>query len=203
MMQSALLGALANVVILVLLPLVPYVVWHRWRHKRPLAEIARRAGLVWVVDRYLGICGLLAVLQIVVVLVWSPDIEALTREGSAQASFVGLGLTGTSFAMALLYGMVKTGFAEEFLFRGLIAGSLSRRLSLPWANLLQATIFLLPHLLILAFAPELWWLVLFVLVIGLVLGWVRIRSGSILGPWLLHGSLNSFMALYVALRTVG
>ena len=47
--------------------------------------------------------------------------------------------------MALLYGVVKTGFAEELLFRGLIAGSLGRRLPLVWANLLQALIFLLPH----------------------------------------------------------
>ena len=39
---------------------------------------------------------------------------------------MGLGLTGTSIAMALLYGVVKTGFAEELLFRGLIAGSLGR-----------------------------------------------------------------------------
>jgi membrane protease YdiL (CAAX protease family) len=37
--------------------------------------------------------------------------------------------------MALLYGVVKTGFSEELLFRGLIAGSLSRRLPLLWATL--------------------------------------------------------------------
>ena len=58
--------------------------------------------------------------------------------------------------MALLYGVVKTGFTEVTLcFRGLIAGSLGRRLPLLWANLLQSVIFLLPHLLILRAAPEL------------------------------------------------
>ena len=51
--------------------------------------------------------------------------------------------------MALLYGVVKTGFPEELLFRGLIAGSLSRRFSLLWANVVQALIFLIPHLLVL------------------------------------------------------
>jgi hypothetical protein len=42
------------------------------------------------------------------------------------------------------------------LFRGLIAGSLARRLPFVWANLSQAAIFFLPHLAILFFAPELW-----------------------------------------------
>jgi membrane protease YdiL (CAAX protease family) len=50
--------------------------------------------------------------------------------------------------MAFLNGVVQTAFAEGLLFRGLIGGSLSRRLSLLWANLSQAFIFLLPHFLI-------------------------------------------------------
>jgi membrane protease YdiL (CAAX protease family) len=37
--------------------------------------------------------------------------------------------------MAILYEVVKTGLPEELLFRGLIAGSLSRRLPVLWANL--------------------------------------------------------------------
>ena len=198
MLLFALAGALVNLFVFVLVPFGLYVVWHKWRHKRPFAEIARRAGLTWVVDRYLGYCLALAALQIVILLVWSPSIEVLTREGSPQRSFVGLGLTGTSVAMALLYGMVKTGFAEELFFRGLIAGSLSRRLPLRWANVVQATIFLLPHLLVLVFAPELGWLLLLIFAVGLFLGWVRIRSGSILGPWLLHGVLNTVVCLVVA-----
>lgn len=58
--------------------------------------------------------------------------------------------------MALVYGVVKTGFTEELLFRGLIAGCLSRRFSLLWANVMQALIFLIPHLLVLRIMPEMW-----------------------------------------------
>ena len=103
--------------------------------------------------------------------------------------------------MALLYGVVKTGFPEELLFRGLIAGSLSRRLSLLWANFWQALIFLLPHLLLLFIMPEMWWHLPFVFAGALFAGWVRIRSGSIVGPWLLHATANVTTCLSVIVRT--
>jgi hypothetical protein len=32
-------------------------------------------------------------------------------------------------------------------------------------------------------------------------GWLRIKSGSIVGPWLIHGALNTAICLIVALRT--
>ena len=104
--------------------------------------------------------------------------------------------------MALLYGVVKTGFAEEFLFRGLIAGSLSRRLRPVWANLLQAIIFLLPHLAILWIAPEAWGILPIVFAGSLFVGWIRIQSGSIVGPWLIHASANVATGLSVAIRSV-
>lgn len=99
--------------------------------------------------------------------------------------------------------MVKTGFAEELLFRGLIAGSLGRRLPLVWANVLQALVFLLPHLLILVTRPELWGLLPIVFGTSLFLGWARFRSQSILGPWLAHAAANVATCLSVAVRTAG
>jgi membrane protease YdiL (CAAX protease family) len=103
--------------------------------------------------------------------------------------------------MALLYGVVKTGFPEELLFRGLIAGSLARRLRSGWANLLQALVFLAPHLLVLRVMPEMWWIILFVFGGALIAGWLRIRSGSIIGPWLIHAFANVAICLSVAART--
>ena len=103
--------------------------------------------------------------------------------------------------MALLYGVVKTGFSEELLFRGLIAGSLGRRLPLLWANLLQAVIFLVPHFLVLVARPELWVILPIVFLASLFLGWARIRSESILGPWLVHSAANVATCLMVAVRS--
>ena len=103
--------------------------------------------------------------------------------------------------MAILYGVLKTGFSEELLFRGLIAGSLARRLPGAWANLLQALIFLAPHLLVLWIMPEMWWIIPIVFTGAVVAGWLRIQSGSIIAPWLIHASANVTMCLSVAART--
>jgi membrane protease YdiL (CAAX protease family) len=103
--------------------------------------------------------------------------------------------------MALLYGVVQTGFAEELLFRGLVAGSLARRLPFMWANLGQGLLFLAPHLLVLRVMPELWPMLPVIFVGSLFFGWVRIKSGSVIGPWLVHASGNVAMCLSVAVRT--
>jgi membrane protease YdiL (CAAX protease family) len=96
---------------------------------------------------------------------------------------------------------VQTGFTEELLFRVLIAGSLFRHLPFWWANLVQALIFFLPHLLILFFAPEFWVLLPLVFVAALGFGWIRIKSGSVVPSWIIHAAGNVTSALNVAIRT--
>jgi len=83
----------------------------------------------------------------------------------------------------------------------LIAGSLSRRLPLVWANLIQALIFFLPHLALLWVAPAVWGMLPIVFLGALVFGWIRIKSGSILGSWLIHAAGNVTIALLVAAKT--
>jgi membrane protease YdiL (CAAX protease family) len=151
--------------------------------------------------RYLGYSAAVALAAVGALLVWPPAVEPFTREGSPQRAFVGLGLGWQAVTLALLYGVVKTGFAEEFLFRGLIAGSLARRMPTAWANVVQALIFLAPHLLVLRIMPEMWWVLPLVLAGALFTGWVRIKSGSILGPTLVHAAANVTICLSVAART--
>lgn len=198
---DAAVSALLQVTLLGGLPLLGYFAYHRWRHKRGFGEVARRAGLQVGARRYLAYSVGLALLGVGLLVLWPPPLEPLTRQGSAQRQFVGLGLGARAIALAFLNGAVQTAFAEELLFRGLIAGSLSRRVPLLWANLAQALLFLLPHLLILAFVPEAWPVLPLVFGGALLFGWLRIKSGSILGPWLMHASGNVTMALLVAART--
>ncbi|MBT8402006.1 MAG: CPBP family intramembrane metalloprotease [Rhodothermia bacterium] len=201
MIADVFASALVNVVLLAVIPFAIYLLIRRRRDHVGLREVVRAVGLKVGDTRYVGyglIFGLITVLAIVI---RPPAAELSVREGSAFQIFDGLGFSGTTLIMALVYGVVKTGFAEELLFRGIIGGALARRLPIAWANVTQAAIFLLPHLLILAVSPEMWPILPIVFVGALVLGWLRIKSGSILGPWLVHAAANVAMAVSVAVRT--
>jgi membrane protease YdiL (CAAX protease family) len=201
MLIDAAFSALVNLVIFAGLPFLLYYLYHKLRHKRGLKEIAERAGVQLGKSAYIGYCALFAIVVVGLLLVWPPSLESSVRDGSGFQSFKGLGFSTVSVTMALLYGVIKTGFAEEFLFRGLIAGSLSRVMPGGWANFIQALIFLLPHLLLLIVMPEMWMILPVVLVGSLFAGWVRIRSDSMVGPWIIHAAANVTMALSVAIRS--
>ena len=198
----AALSALLNLVILAGLPFFFYFAYQKWRRKRGFKEIAQRAGLQLGEIRYIGYSLGVTLAAVALLIIWPPPLGPLVREGSAMGSFAGLGLSVQTIVMALLYGVVKTGFSEELLFRGLIAGSLSRRLPLVWANIVQALIFLAPHLLLLFIMPEMWGLLPLVFFGALLKGWLRIKSGSIIGPWLIHGCVNMAMGISIAIRSV-
>ena len=131
-----------------------------------------------------------------------PDLEAMTREGSAQHAFAGAGMNLDVMSAALLYALVQTGFAEEFLLRGLITGTSSRAMSVLKANPIQSVIFLAPHLLLLFIMPKQRPLLVLIFVGASYAGWIRIRSGSIPGPWLIHGGVNLAVTLSVLIRTM-
>ena len=201
LLANAALSALVNLLVFAGLPFFAYFVYQKWRHKRAFGEILRRAGLQPGARRYLAYSAAFACAGVAILVLWPPPLDPLVRKGSPQRPFVGLGLGGPAVLMALLYGVVQTGFPEELLFRGLIAGSLSRRLPLLWANLGQALIFFIPHLLVLTVMPEMWGILPIIFAVALFCGWVRIKSGSIFGSWLLHASGNVAMCLSVAIRT--
>jgi membrane protease YdiL (CAAX protease family) len=198
---DAALSAFLQVTLLAGVPFLGYFIYQKWRHKRSFSEIARRAGLQRCAWRYLAYSVAFALAGVLIIVIWMPPLAPLTREGSALRQFAGLGFTMPAITRAILYGVVQTALAEELLFRGLITGGLSRRLPFLWANVLQALIFLLPHLLILLVAPEVWGILPLVFGGALLFGWVRIKSGSIIGPWVMHASGNVTMALSVAIQT--
>jgi membrane protease YdiL (CAAX protease family) len=196
-------AAASQVALLGGVPFLAYLAFHRWRCGRRPADAARRAGVRVGRVRYVWLSSAIAVAGVAVLAAWRPPMDLLLQEGSAYAGFAGLGLTAEAVALALLYGVVKTGFTEELLFRGLIAGSLARRLPAVWANVVQATVFLLPHLAILLVSLEAWPFLPLVFGAGLLLGWLRIVSGSILGPWIVHASVNVATAMLVAVASAG
>ena len=201
MLAAAAISALLNLLVLAGLPFLLYFAYQKRYHKRGVGEVAQRAGLQLGEGRYVGYSLVFALVVVATLVIWPPPLEPFVRNGASQQPFQRLGLRGVALSMALLYGVVQTGFSEELLFRGLIAGSLSRRFSFLWANLGQALIFLVPHLLVLRIMPEMWGILPIIFASSLFLGWVRIRSGSIIGPWLIHASANVAICLSVAIRT--
>lgn len=114
---------------------------------------------------------------------------------------LGQGLKPEVLATALAYGLVSAGFGEELIFRGLIAGALGRRMTLAKANVVQALIFLAPHLLILLINLKAALLLpIGVMGLGLITGWLRLRSGSIGPAVLIHGLGNTFVGVLAALN---
>jgi membrane protease YdiL (CAAX protease family) len=201
LLGNAALSALVNLLVFGGLPFFAYFAYQRWRHKRAFGEISRRAGLQLGAGRYIAYSVVFALASVAILAMWPPALEPFLRDGSPQQPFIGLGLGGPAVSMALLYGVVQTGFPEELLFRGLIAGSLSRRLPFLWANLGQALIFFIPHLLVLRVMPEMWGMLPVIFAGSLLWGWVRIKSGSIIGSWLMHAAANVGICLSVAIRT--
>ena len=118
-LTETLAGTVANLLLLAVLPFLGYYLFHRLKHRRGLVEVARRAGLQLGEPIYLGYAGAVSLLVVVALAAFLGDPEPLTREGSAMRRFAGLGLGGPTVLMALLYGVVKTGFCEELLFRGI------------------------------------------------------------------------------------
>ena len=86
-MADAALSAIVQACVLGGVPLLLFYVFRRWRHKRTFADVARLAGLQIGVPRYLGYSLAFATVGLIALLVWSPELEPFTREGSAQRPF--------------------------------------------------------------------------------------------------------------------
>jgi uncharacterized protein len=95
-------------------------------------------------------------------------------------------------ASALWDIAVVTPILEEFVFRGVLLGALSKHLKFGWANALQAALFSAAHL-SLGGAPVLF-------VIGALAGVLVQRSGGLFAPMVMHGTFNLLAALFVLSR---
>ena len=184
------------------IPLVIYAFVAKWNSRSEWRDIAQQLGLVvgqksyywWALGfAFLGIAFAWVVHFTIPESIKSEQLMAMSR-------FVGERLTATNVLALFVFGMIETGLGEELFFRGLIAGWLGRRQKLWVTNVIQAAIFTLPHLLVLTVDMRLWPLaVLSPFVAGLMTGWLRLESGSIVPGWLVHGLSNVAAAIFVML----
>ena len=133
-------------------------------------------------------------LQIAVVLLTAPLLQWLFPEGAPQQEVASLTEDTTTLVERLLI-VAMVGIAapvvEEMLFRGMLLSRLIRSMRPGWAVLAQAVLFAAIHLLdpsALAALPGL-------VIIGAVLGYAAIRTGSLSLPITLHAGVNLTAAL--------
>jgi tetratricopeptide (TPR) repeat protein/membrane protease YdiL (CAAX protease family) len=84
----------------------------------------------------------------------------------------------TNPVLVVVSVVVLAPLAEEVLFRGLLFGALSKWLSARWTILLTAAIFSLNHMQPSFFIP--------LLIMGMLCGWARHKTGALWLPMLLH-----------------
>ena len=122
---------------------------------------------------------------------------------TAQAQYEGMGLS--ALPSILYFGLIETGFREEFFFRGFLLKRLQNRLGFWKANIIQSFLFSLPHsVLLIALSPTLWFpalmAVLLTAPLAVMFGYITEKSsgGSIIPVILLHGIGNITVALLEA-----
>jgi len=186
------------------IPAIIYALVVRLRERVSGREIASRLGLVLGPGRYYGwALGFLLLTVGGNFLLWRWAPSLMHSRATATSEFAGQPLTVMNLLRVLEFGLLSTGLGEELLFRGLLCGWLGRRMRFWAANGIQAAIFTLPHLLLLQQEPHLWpMIVLGPILFGLILGWLRLKSGSIFPGWIVHGWGNVFAALSYMLWSV-
>jgi membrane protease YdiL (CAAX protease family) len=148
-----------------------------------------RPGRPARVDLLLSVVLGLLTFAVVMAWVWlvKPDLS-----GHAAGIPEALWLT---IVVGLVFAVVNS-FVEEVIYRGVFMYALEASLGTWPALVLQAVSFGLLHLQGFPSGP---YGMLIAGVVGLVLGYLRLRTRGMLAPWITHATANGLMYLYLAL----
>jgi uncharacterized protein len=162
------------------------------------SPVRQYLGLVRPSKRDL-ILGLAFLITLLVAATASVTWYVLLTPGGSTAShsfFSG----GTTATLLLLWpaGVVIAPISEELMFRGfLFRGWENTWLGAAGTIVLTAALWALLH------TNKNWLGVVFTFVAGLLLGWMRQRSGSTILTILLHSTINLFMAVLATMLAIG
>lgn len=168
-----------------LLALLPTLYWlRRPQWTLPLSEW--RGMLARVLGAY--VLAFLVSLACVTVQGWLSSTDINVETSTFQTSLLAEGMARYGFVVTLLAVGVLVPLVEEWIFRGLLLGGLAKHVHFAWANLAQATLFMLIHDDVMRFP--------FYLAIGLLAGWLVKRYRSLLPALMLH-MLNNLVAVWL------
>lgn len=110
-------------------------------------------------------------------------IDAITQGYDKMFNSVPIGMLLFSVGIFL-------PFIEEIIFRGLVVNELSAGFTLKTVIAIQAMVFSLMHFQLINFIP--------LLILGLLLGFLRISTSSLTAPILMHASFNLINLLFTS-----
>lgn len=184
-------------------------IWAVFGRKR--APFAQWVGLTrpsqgWLKPTVLTLLGLAAMSAALIA--FSPLGDLATGPGTVGGQLQKQGFTPSMIGVIALAALIKTGFTEELVFRGLIAKRLINWLGFHTGNAIQAVLFGAVHLLIFAVPggpePEVGLVIIMMGMPGFA-GWCmgyaneRFGGGSIVPGWLMHASGNFASYLHFAI----
>ncbi|PPG38038.1 CPBP family intramembrane glutamic endopeptidase [Pseudoclavibacter sp. RFBA6] len=156
------------------LPGLVYVLVQSRGEHRTLRSALERLGASWgsaSAYRWAALLLLPLLLTGWLAIVLIPE-EALAAPGVTVARVTSVGVAAS---------VVLRAVGEEVLFRGLLGGIFVRRLGFAVGNLVQATLFVLPHSALLLIDVRLWPIIPVQFAAGWMLGWLREKTGTF-GP---------------------
>lgn len=159
----------------------------------PFSEARKNVGWALCTGKDLLYAAAVFVAVAIIGFVVLKFIPVTLLEGASAYS--GQPLTVRSILAALIHEAFYIALGEEVFFRGFLGSWLFRRLGFRWGNLVQATVFLLPHLFLLAVGPQIWPVFIVQFCAGWAQGWLQYKSGSILPSWLVHTTTNLASAI--------
>lgn len=189
----------AQVIIGTAVPWVGFAGWPllvtAWRGNGPRIDLGLR--LTWSDAGWGALGGVLASLAAAVGAVITqavfPDVTSAAGDAADQLLEGSGRLAIVIFALMI---MVGAPIVEELFFRGLFFAALRKRgLGVVWTVIITAVVFAGFH-----FEPV---RLLILLPSGLVLGWVRAKTGSVGASMVAHGLINAPGAVLLLLGTPG
>ena len=117
---------------------------------------------------------------------------------TATSDFTGLG--AKAIPQILIYAILKTGLAEEIVFRGFLLKRISNKFGFAAGNLIQSILFGIMHGIFFfntVGVAKAVLIILFTGTIGWVMGFINEKKagGSILPSWFVHSSANIFSGI--------
>jgi len=176
---------------------LPSLIYIAIRSLRGHPMCASRSNVGWTLCKWSDVLWAVAVYAVVAVMALAAFKFIPEEMLAGSSAYSGWPLNLTSVLAVLLREAFYVALGEEVFFRGFLGGWLIRSLGFGWGNLVQAAVFLLPHLLLLNLGAGIWSIFIVQFAAGWLQGWLRHRSGSILPGWLVHTLSNISSAVSV------